>query len=295
MNIFLQRYQEILGDEYKKLLNVKLKTCIRVNTLKIEEKAIVERLKNKKIILNKITFTDYGYFVESKFSIGSTPEYLQGYYYTQEAASQLPVQILAPKKEDLVLDMAAAPGGKTTQIAQYMENKGALIAVDNSHPRLLALKNNIERCGVSNSIIYKKDSKFVCDLNLKFDKIMLDAPCSGNFINDIKWFDRRDLEDFAEIAKLQKQLLKAAVEVLKPKGTLVYSTCSMEPEQNEEVIDWALRNLDIKVENIEISVGSPGLTEFQGKKYSEEVKKCIRMWPHKTGTQGFFIAKLSLR
>lgn len=293
MNKFLSRYKEIFGEKFSKLNEVRLKTAIRVNTLKISEKELIKRLKAENAKAEKIDFTDFGYFMDAKFSMGSTPEYLLGYYYTQEAASQLPVQILKPNKNETVLDMAAAPGGKTTQIAQYMENKGVLIALDTEEFRLRALRNNLERLGIANCIVYKKDGQNVNDLGIKFDKILLDAPCSGSFITDLKWFDKKSLEGFNERAELQKILLKSAVSALNEKGVLVYSTCSMEPEEDEMVIDWALKNLPIKLEKIDLKIGMPGITEFQGKKFDSEVRKCVRIVPYENNTQPFFIAKIT--
>jgi len=294
MNKFLKRYSEIIGEECKKLVNVRLKTSIRINTLRIKEYDLIKRMKAEKAKLSKIDFADFGYFAESKFSMGSTPEYLQGCYYLQEAASQLPVQVLKPDKKEAVLDMAAAPGGKTTQIAQYMENKGVIFAVDREDFRLQALRNNLERMGIANCLVYKMDARNICDLNMKFDKILLDAPCSGNFIVDKKWFDKKTVEGFNEMAGLQKELLKSAAYALRKGGTIVYSTCSMEPEEGEEVIDWALKNLGIRIEKTDLKIGDEGTTKFEGKTYSPEVKKCVRIWPHKSGTQPFFIAKITI-
>ncbi len=292
MNKFLKRYKEMIGADYEKLLEVRLKKSIRINTLKISEKEAINRLTSEKIKLEKIDFLENAFFANAKFSIGSTPEYLQGHYYIQEAASQLPALVLDAKTEDAVLDMAAAPCGKTTQIAQMMNNEGTIIALDNEDFRLSALRNNLERCGIGNCIIYKLDGRDAANLGIKFDKILLDAPCSGNFIVDKKWFDKKSVDGFEERSRLQKRLLETAVSVLKKGGTLVYSTCSMEPEENEEVIDWALKNLKIKLEKIDIAMGSPALKEFRSTTFNPEVSKCVRIWPHKTATQPFFIAKI---
>jgi len=150
--------------------------------------------------------------------------------------------------------------------------------------RLNALANNIERCGISNVAIYRKDAQFAQDLNLKFDKILLDAPCSGNFASDPEWFNKRTIEGIKANVKTQKALLKEALRVLKPGGTVVYSTCSLEPEENEEVIEWAIDNLNIKLAPIDLNIGSDGLTP--------KTRLCKRIWPDKT--QGFFIAKIKV-
>ncbi|MEM4336837.1 MAG: RsmB/NOP family class I SAM-dependent RNA methyltransferase [Candidatus Woesearchaeota archaeon] len=292
MNRFLKRYSAFL--DVKKLKNLKIPKAIRINTLKIDEETLLRRFLREKVIVEKIDFLDYGYSIkESRFSLGSTPEFLLGYYYIQEAASQLPVQVLMPLSTDIVLDMAASPGGKTTQIAQYMENKGVLVAVEKEKHRLDSLISNIERIGVKNCIVYNIDASNIHTLNMQFDKILLDAPCSGNFLTDPKWFDKKSVNGFAERRELQKKLLAAGIRALKKGGILVYSTCSFEPEENEEVIDWALRSLPINIEKIELQIGAPALESFEGKKFSKELQKCIRIIPYERNTQPFFIAKLS--
>lgn len=291
MNLFLKRYEE-LGERFNPD-DIVLKKSLRINTLKIPEKELLERLNKKSVKLKRIFFLNNGFFYESKFSMGATPEYLQGYYYLQEAASQIPAEVLNPKQGELVLDMSAAPGSKTTQMAAQMNNKGSMVALDSNIHRLESLRSNVERLGIKNVIIYKKDARFADDLNLKFDKILLDAPCSGNFVDDKEWFEDRTIEGIKDGARLQRELLKSAVRVLKKGGVLVYSTCTLEPEENEINIDWLLKKYsDLKLEQAEVSIGDDGLTNVFGEKLNPEIKKCKRLWPHKTGTQGFFIAKI---
>ncbi|MFC1690558.1 NOL1/NOP2/sun family putative RNA methylase [Nanoarchaeota archaeon] len=284
MNFFLNRYKE-LGQEIKPE-EIELRQSIRANTLKIKEKELIERLTKNKIKLEKIPWLKYGYFVEADFSIGATPEYLFGYYYIQEASAQFPVEILDPQSGETVLDMCAAPGGKTTQLSQMMQNKGVVVAIDADIKRLFALKNNIERTSCKNTVLYQKDARFVDDFEMKFDKILLDAPCSGNFSTDPEWFNKRDIEGIRNNASLQKELVRAALKCLKKNGVLVYATCSLEPEENEEVIEWALEKYgtEIKLEPIDVDIGTPGLTE--------KTKLCKRFWPNLTSTQGFFVAKI---
>ncbi|MBW3015200.1 NOL1/NOP2/sun family putative RNA methylase [Candidatus Woesearchaeota archaeon] len=272
MNLFFRRYKESLGPLFKDLesyTSKELKPCLRVNTLKIAVKQLIKRLKSKGVKLNRINFLNYGYEIfESEFSLGSTPEYLQGFYYIQEAASQYPVQLLDPNPGELVLDMAASPGGKTTQMAQLMQNKGKIIALDIKRSRLESLRNNCARLGVSNVLIYNKDARYASDLGIKFDKVLLDAPCSGNFMTDKTWFNKRSLEDFKLMSKTQKQLLSSAMTVLKTAGILVYSTCTLEKEEDEDNISWLKENFNVKV--------------MEQRKF----------WPHIDGTQGFFVAKI---
>ncbi len=291
MNVFLERYKQLGQTIVPEKINIP--KAIRINTLKIKPEVLLKRLHRENVNLVKIQFLDFGYLVEhSEFSVGAAPEHLFGYYYIQETAAQIPVQVLRPSKNDIVLDMSAAPGGKTTQLAQYIGNEGVIVALDANNLRLLSLRNNIERMGVKNVIVYQKDAKFVSDIGIMFDKILLDAPCSGNFCVDENWFQKRTVENLAVVSKIQRQLLGAAVEVLKEGGELVYSTCSLEPEENEFVIDWVLQEYpELKIQKIDIPIGDEGIIEPFGKKLNPDVKYAKRFWPQKTNTQGFFIAK----
>ncbi len=287
--VFVQRYKK-LGQEFKE---VKIKHALRVNTLKISEEYLVDRLKAINVKLRKISYLRNGYWVDkSRFSVGAITEFLLGYYYMQEPASQVAVQVLDPKENEVILDACAAPGGKTTQIAQYMNNTGRIIAIEKTKPRIKSLCSNIERMGVTNVEAFLGDAMNCYKFGLEFDKILVDAPCSGNFVMDERWFEKRNPENLKIITDEQKKILKACMKVLKKDGILVYSTCSSEPEENELNIQWLLENFDVKLEQIDLSVGSPGLTEVFGKELNPEIAKCVRFWPWKMGTQSFFVAKV---
>jgi NOL1/NOP2/sun family putative RNA methylase len=262
---FLRRYQKMKLDFDVEQSEVK--PALRINTLKIKPAELIRRLHKEKIKVTRIPFLKYGYWYEAPFSLGSTPEYLQGYYYLQEAASQVSAEYLDPQKNETVLDMAAAPGSKTTYLAQLMENTGTIIALDIADWRLNALRNNCERMGVTNVLLYNKDARYAEDLNIEFDKVLLDAPCSGNFCIEEDWFNKRTLEDIQQNSRKQKELLRTAFSVLKKGGRLVYSTCSLEPEEDEEVVNW-------------------GRAELEG----FIVKKEERFWPQDKQTQGFYIS-----
>ncbi len=297
MNIFLDRYSEICKDfSFENSPKIEdVKNVLRINTLKIQDKELIKRLKHNKIKLEKVDFLPQAYKYKSEFSLASTTGYLQGYFYLQEAASQIPALVLAPKETDIILDMCAAPGSKTTHLSQLMNNKGIIVALDNNAARLTALKSNCLRCDCRNVLSYKKDARFAFDLKKKFDKILLDAPCSGNFVIEPKFFEKKTLQGFLERARLQKELLRAAHKCLNSKGILVYSTCSLEPEENERVIDWFLRKYDdMKLLPIQIKIpnSSPGLTSAFNNEFSKELSKTIRLWPQIAKTQGFFIAKM---
>lgn len=289
-DFFIDRYRE-LGWEYQ---DVTLRQAIRINMINVNKEAdFLQRLRSIGIRLAKVAFLDNGYWVSrSKFSAGSTSEYLLGLYSIQEAAAQIPVTVFTETKGKIVLDACAAPGGKTVQLADSMRNTGAIVALDVKKERLMALANQLERCHVRNAAVYFCDAREVSRFKIGFDRILLDMPCSGNFATDKKWFSRRTIRDVERNAVLQRQILTEAFKVLNDDGEIVYSTCSLEPEEDEENINWAIRNLDLELESIEC-YGQKGLTNVFGKRLDASLEKCKRIWPGQT--QGFFLCKMKKR
>jgi len=283
---FTNRYEK-LGWKYQ---DIKLRQSIRTNASPPRKADAVKRLQLLGVKLEKIPFLQNGNWVkEARFSVGATSEYLLGLYSVQEAAAQIPATLFTDIRDKTVLDACAAPGGKTVQLADLMQNTGVIIALDIKKERLRALANQLERCHVCNAIVYEMDARQAARLNVKFDRILLDVPCSGNFAIDANWFRQRTIEDAERNAKLQREILKETTAVLKNDGEIVYSTCSLEPEEDELNIDWATKNLNLKVENIDC-YGEEGLTDIFGKKLDASVRNCRRIWPGQT--QGFFICKL---
>ena len=288
---FLDRYR-ILFKDFNSFLkaNERENLCIRVNTLKISKEKLRKRLEDRGVILEEI---EYGFkILESAFSISSCPEHLFGYFYIQGEA-EMNVVPFFELKEDLVIDICASPGGKTTQISEIMKNKGVVLAFDVD--RIEALKNNIQRLGVENCVVFKKDST---KLDIEAKNILLDAPCTGSGIirKDPTRKYSRSMNDIYFCQNLQKKLLEAGIRSLKTDGELIYCTCSLEPEENEHVIDWALKNFDITLEEITTTINGKKLVDgFQkpfGKRLDGEVKKCKRFLPHVHDTHGMFVAKV---
>ena len=268
------------------------KQAIRINSLKTSDQEVYKTLSALGVKLKKIDYLQQGYVVESSpFSVGASIEYLLGLFSIQEPASQLPVQVMNPSPGETVWDMCAAPGGKTTQMAEYMNNQGLIIAYDIDRKRIYSLENHLERCGVENCLVYHRDASLT-KLEYSFSKILLDAPCSGNYVTDPEWFQKRSLEDVIRNAEAQRKLLSNALNYLVEGGTLVYSTCSLEPEENELNIQWLLDNYKVSLETIE-GPGEPGLTLFDGMELDKRITNCMRFWPDGPETQGFFIAKVT--
>ncbi|MCW4030282.1 MAG: RsmB/NOP family class I SAM-dependent RNA methyltransferase [Candidatus Bathyarchaeota archaeon] len=285
-DFFFSRYEQ-LGWKPQ---TVKLRQAIRLNNSNAKGKNIPGRLEAIGIHLQKISWLKEGYWVlDAQVSPGATAEYLLGYYSIQEAAAQLPVTLFSNLRGKRVLDAAAAPGGKTIQLADSMENSGIITAIDVDKRRLAALSNHLERCHISNTVVYQLDARQAPSLNAKFDRVLVDAPCSGNFAADRDWLKNRTLTDVERNARVQREILAKAVDCLSPDGELVYSTCSLEPEEDELNMDWAIKNLPVQLEEV-ICNGASGLVNVFGKQLDPTVARCKRFWPGET--QGFFVAKL---
>jgi NOL1/NOP2/sun family putative RNA methylase len=283
---FVDRYEQ-LGWVFK---DVEPRQALRINVTNAKGKNLEERLQSLGVQLECVPFLETGYWVRSsKVSIGATAEYLLGLYSIQEAAAQIPAMLFSALNGKTVLDACAAPGGKTVQLADLMSNSGAIVALDVEKRRLAALSNHLERCHVGNALVYYFDARQASQLKLKFDRILLDVPCSGNFAADNDWFERRTLKDVERNARLQREILTEAVACLNGDGEIVYSTCSLEPEENEVNMDWAIKHLNLQIEEVDC-YGQKGLTDVFGSQLDISVEHCKRIWPAET--QGFFVCKL---
>ncbi len=294
--VYLNRYKELLGDELEEFLKVIvewLPTTIRVNTLKISKKELLSRFKDKGIEYEEAKFWENAIKIKTRLSIGNTLEYYLGYIYSQTFSSMIPPLVLNPKEDEVVLDMCAAPGSKTTQMAQMMKNTGAIVANEKELIRIRALRDNVQRTGATNVIITHMDGRKFKEK--VFDKVLVDAPCTatGTIMKNFEIIKMYNPRASKNISVLQKNLLGTALKIA---DEVVYSTCSLEPEEDEFVIDWALRKFeDFKLEKIRISGVKieDGITFWEGKELNPEIKKTARIYPHKNPDfEGFFIAKL---
>lgn len=297
----VERYVDFLGmDETIKLLEANelpLTPSIRVNTLKIEVNELKKRLENKGFKLEPIEWIPYGFKVlEEPLKLGSLHEFLQGYFYIQNTASMLPPIILEPKPNETVIDMCAAPGGKSTHLAQIMNNKGKLILIERNQKRIPALEINIRRMGIKNSIVLNFDAIHISKLNVKADKILLDAPCTGEgLIREDKHRKKsKNIKDINKMASIQKKLLKAGLNSLKTGGLLLYSTCSIAPEENEIVINEVIQNNPkFSIVNINNQYGANGLTKVYEYLLDNQLEHSQRIYPHLHDTIGFFICLIT--
>ena len=305
---FVERMETLLGKkEAKEFFDIsytKTPSSIRCNTLKISVEDLLKRLKayGWKVRQPFKEFPEV-MIIDSKLmpgEIGNAKEHLLGYYYVQEISSMLPMLVLKPEAGDFVLDLCASPGSKTTQAAAMMENDGTIIANEISMGRIGILNSNLERCGVMNAIVTRKEGVALCERFLKksqfkFDKILVDAPCSGEgtLRKSPKTFQMWNIHMIKKIASTQRRLAEAAVKLLKVGGTMIYSTCTLAPEEDEMIVDHLIKNFDVEMEQVKLPLKFRcGVCEWEGKELSGEVKKCLRLYPQDNNTDGFFVSKI---
>jgi ribosomal RNA methyltransferase Nop2 len=262
---------------------------IRTNTLRTHRRELAQTLINRGVQLEPIgKWSKVGLQIfESQVPLGATPEYLAGHYILQAASSFLPVMALAPQENERVLDMAAAPGGKTTHIAALMKNTGCIFANDSNKSRAKGLIGNIHRLGCKNTIVCNYSALEFPKVMGGFDRVLLDAPCSGTGViaKDASIKTNKTEADFMKLPHLQKQLILAAIDSVdhasKTGGYIVYSTCSVTVEENEQVVQYALnKRPNVKLVETGLTFGKEGFTRYMGKIFHPSVKMTRRYYPH---------------
>jgi 16S rRNA (cytosine967-C5)-methyltransferase len=266
---------------------------IRTNTLKITRDALILKLDHEGFGAVPSHLVDEGIVLQNTGCLFSHALYSSGMFIAQDIASMLVSHVLSPKPNEYVMDLAAAPGGKTTHIAQLMGDRGQIIACDVHEHRLALIRENLQRLGIISVKPMLCDSRRLPDdiSAMKFDKVLLDAPCSGTGVlrrrADLRW--QRTNEDLKDLVALQRELLESAARLVKPDGVLVYSTCSIEPEENSELIS------DFLSEHPEFSeeYAQPYLPAGFRMEFPEQGKPFVNTYPHTHGIDGFFIARLT--
>jgi NOL1/NOP2/sun family putative RNA methylase len=294
----LERYGKLTDlAEFKRFSLSFLPKSIRVNTLKASVADVRKRM-SANWELTPIPWCEEGFWLEhneGRLDVGNTVEHALGYYYVQEAASMIPPIVLNPQPGEVVLDLCAAPGSKSTQLAQYMENSGVLVANDITTDRLAALGINLQRCGVYNVVVTQMHGM----KDQQFDRILLDAPCSGTgtIRKSLRTLQTWSIGATKKVCGMQRELLERSWPMLKKGGIMVYSTCSLEPEEDEGMVSQFLkRHADADVEEIKLQIKhGPAVTSWEGDDYDPRVAKTLRIWPQDNDTEGFFVARIMKR
>jgi len=293
---FLEKMRKLLGDreygEFIESYNKPRYYGLRVNTLKV---SVEDFLKISPFELEKIPWAHDGFYYKEGESPGKHPYYHAGLYYIQEPSAMLPAAVLNPQPGEHVLDLCAAPGGKSVQIAAGMKGKGILVANDINSDRVKALVKNLELCGVRNAIVTNESpDRLASSFAGYFDKILVDAPCSGEgmFRKDEDAVRSWQKYKCDACAGMQREILKSVDKMLKAGGYLVYSTCTFSPEEDEQAIsDFLLENDNYEIMEIPkfsgIEGGKPEWSDG-----NEELSKTARLWPHKVKGEGHFVALL---
>ncbi|MFA5523004.1 MAG: RsmB/NOP family class I SAM-dependent RNA methyltransferase [Tissierellales bacterium] len=294
---FIEKMKNLLGDEYNEFIstfNGEHYKGIRINTLKI---SVEDYLKITPLKLKSVPWAKEGFYYrdDEQDRPGKHPHYHCGLHYIQEPSAMIPVEVLNPKPGDRVLDISAAPGGKSTQIAAKIQGEGVIVANDISPKRTRALVKNIEIFGIKNAIVTNEEPKKLAQKFVEyFDKVLVDAPCSGEgmFRRDLKASKSWSELSSQEYSNIQKDILQWIPILLRPGGRLVYSTCTFSPEENEGTIDWFLREFpEFEVEAIEYIEGlDRGRPEWIGA--NSDLVKTGRAWPHKVKGDGHFVSVL---
>ncbi len=291
---------DFFGSNKKLFLNALAEqTGIRVNTLRSSAADLQKRLDQLDVPFKPITFNPNGLVIpEDVLPLSHTIDFFCGKIQYQGIASQLPALVLNPQPGERVLDMAAAPGSKSTQIAALMQNKGSLYLNDFSRKRMQALNGNTQKAGVINQVLLNHNGERLGNLfPAYFDKILVDAPCTalGTLNSQPEVGDWWSLEKLRKLSSIQERLLISAMKALKVGGELVYSTCSIAPEENEvliqKIIDkYPLEILPVKLAGTETFAG--GLQKYKGQIFTEDMKKALRVFPQEHGMEGFFVIRL---
>lgn len=292
---------QLLGSEktcFFDAVGEQLPHTIRFNTLRGNPERLAAFLREQGFEFETFPgFSDIYRLLYQPYPIGKSLSHFLGHIYVQDIASMLPPRVLRPLPGERVLDISAAPGSKTTQMAVLMENRGVILANDVVQKRLLALINNLQRLGILNTAVVRAQGESFGNQYFEtFDKILLDPACSGlgtlhKSPEVLSWWTPHHVE---RLAAQQKRLIASAIKALKPGGTMVYSTCTLTPGENEEIIDYALSEFPVELDEVDLPglKTRPGLTAFEGRSYDPRIKKARRLYPFENLTEGFFIARL---
>jgi NOL1/NOP2/sun family putative RNA methylase len=292
-------YREIIPQygDFLDALEGELPTTLRVNTLLSTPQAVIRSLLRKGTRLESTALGETFWLAPGEPHPGHLLEHLMGLIYTQTLGSGVPPLALAPEPGEAVLDLCAAPGSKTSQMAQQMENRGILVANEPVRTRRVSLQSNLRRLGAANTLVTAYQGQNFPQ-RWRLCKILVDAPCCGEGkarigpSGELKGH-RPSKRDFSRI---QRALLSRAFDVMSDEGHLVYATCTYDPSENEAVVDALLRTRPARVVPISLDIPhDPGITRWKGERSRGEIQETWRIYPHRLPTVGFFVAKIARR
>ena len=299
----LSRYDPLVDDPaaFHAACERPLPSVVRVNTIKTTPDRVRRAFEEADTTFEPVGWHEGLFRLGEDESPGNSWPFVHGWVYGQEEVSAVPALALDPRPGERVLDCCAAPGSKTTQLAARMDDRGLLVGNDNNLGRLSALRSNAERCGVSNIVVTRRDAR---NFSLNpfsgegFDRALVDAPCSceGTVRKNPDAVESWSLDHVKGIAGVQKGVLGRSIEVTRPGGTVVYSTCTFAPEENEAVLQHAIENYECRLVEFDLPLESAtGITEWEGEVFDESIRRAKRIYPHQNDTGGFFCAKLEVK
>ncbi len=295
-----ENYTPLTVDKILSGMSGERNTTLRVNTVKSNIQEVMNKLKQNAIKFDRVSWYNDALILKNctEKQIQKLEIYEKGCIYLQSISSMIPPLVLNPKENEKVLDLTAAPGSKTTQMAAMMNNKGYILANELDGLRCERLKYNVEKQGAKIVELNNGRGESIGkQYENYFDKVLLDAPCSGEgrfLATDARTYRNWSERTVKELAKLQKKLLKSAYLALKPGGEMVYSTCTLNREENEEILEWACNELDIEIIDIEAKIAKDASAIkniVPAASDKTEIKKALRILPSKE-TEGFFVARL---
>lgn len=293
---FVERYSQFIPDfdEFLAALSRPSPRTLRVNTLKATREQVLDWTRD--LSPRPLPWWDLAFEVRYLPGLGKRLDHFIGLYYLQDASSMVPPLVLGPRPGETVLDIAAAPGSKTTQMSAMMENTGLLIANDSSGKRVRGLIGNIDRAGCLNVAVCRLDGNPLSrKIEGRCDRVLVDAPCTceGTIRDSGQALLRWSVDACERSGRLQKGLIVAGYRALRPGGIMVYSTCTIAPEENEEVVAYLLRRSpEAELLPVELAgfVMRPALPGWKGKAFPETVQRCRRILPQDNDSEAFFVA-----
>ena len=297
MRPVFENYREIIQgfSGFQESLMRPLPVHLRANRLKIEPGPVLEMLLGKGVHLKRATERDETlFFAPGLESPGNLLEYFLGYIHPQALTSCLASLVLYPKPDSYVLDMCAAPGAKTSHLAQLMGNTGLIVANEPYPSRHIPLAHTLKRLGVLNVVVTAYQAQEF-PLKRRFDYVLADVPCTGEGRFRMTGAVSRsgDEKGRARLSELQKRIIIRGYDLLKDDGEMVYATCTYNPEENESVVHFLLRNRDAELLPIHLDLNcGQGILQWRNEKYDRRLERTVRFYPHQVDSVGFFMARI---